>query len=101
MKDLPMVPTWRQDRDSNPPLFHSFIHAISIAQRCTTFLVQGPQFIIFSALEGRIQNYEPNFRVSSINNRICLYLTSLYIACGLIIVVATRAVSDCSELQNC
>ena len=66
-------------------------------------LTQGTRRIIFSALEGRRQNYEPNFRESSINNRIiCLYLTSLYFACGLIIcIVATRAVSDCSKLQNC
>jgi len=30
------------------------------------FLGQGPQSIIFSALEGRRQNYELNFRESSI-----------------------------------
>ena len=29
----------------------------TLNQRCTTFLGQGPQCIIFSALEGRRQNY--------------------------------------------
>ena len=34
-----------------------------IDQRCTTFLGQGPQHIIFSPLEGRRQNHELNLRV--------------------------------------
>jgi len=47
-------------------------------------LGQGPQIIIFSALEGRRQNYELNFRQSSIEIRF-YFLTSLSIACGLIL----------------
>src|SRR6218665_283003 len=57
----------------------------TIDQRCTAFLAQGPQCIIFSALEDRRQNYDPNVRESSINNRICFYLTSLYVNCGLMV----------------
>jgi len=33
---------------------------------CATFFGQGPQHIIFSALEGQRQNYEFNFRESRI-----------------------------------
>jgi len=40
----------------------------SVQQRCTTLLGQGPQSVIFSALEGRRQNYELYFRKSSIKN---------------------------------
>jgi len=40
-----------------------------IAQRCTTFLGQGPQCITFSALEVRKQNYDLNFRKSSVKKR--------------------------------
>jgi len=68
-----------------------------LEQRCTTFLGQGLQCIIFSALEGRRQNYEPNFRESSINYQVCFYVTIVYIACGLMISVATRAVLYCSR----
>jgi len=39
---------------------------ICIGQRCTTFLGQGPQCIILSALEGQRQKHELNFRESSI-----------------------------------
>src|SRR6218665_933524 len=39
---------------------------IVLTQGCTTYLYQGPQRIIISALEGRRQNYELNFRESSI-----------------------------------
>jgi len=53
-------------------------------QRCTTFLGQGPQSIIFSALLGRRQNHELNFRESSIKNQF-LYLTKHFIAGGLIL----------------
>src|SRR6218665_1090777 len=45
---------------------------------------RGPQCIIFSALEGRRKNYELNFREPSIKNYF-LYSTSLFIACGLIL----------------
>jgi len=38
----------------------------SLKQRWTTFLGQGPQHIILSAIVGRRQNYELNFRKSSI-----------------------------------
>jgi len=38
-------------------------------QRCTTFLGQGPQCLVFNALEGRRQNYDLNFRKTSIENR--------------------------------
>src|SRR6218665_756223 len=70
-----------------------------LEQRCTTFLGQGLQCIIFIALEGRRQNYEPNFRESSINYQVCFYVTIVYIACGLMIIVATRAVLYCSRLS--
>src|SRR6218665_2884176 len=72
-----------------------------LVRTCTTFVPQGLQSIIFCAPEGQKQNYKPNFRESSINYQICLYVTSLYIACGLIIIVATGAVLDFSQLQNC
>jgi len=44
-------------------LGHSVRHIIR--QRCTTFLGQGSQRYISSALEGRRQNYEQNFLESS------------------------------------
>ena len=44
-----------------------------LEQRYTTFLDQGPQCIIFSALEDRRQNYDLNFRESS-KKRISLSL---------------------------
>src|SRR6218665_1909817 len=75
------------------------MHSVCISQRCTTLLGQGPQCIIFSALEGRRQNYKLNFRESSINYQICFYLTIVYIVCGLMIIVATRAVLYCSRLS--
>ena len=37
-----------------------------LGQKGTTFLGQGPPCISFSAFEGRIQNYDPNFRESSL-----------------------------------
>ena|SRR6218665_106457 len=40
--------------------------------------------MIVSALEGRRQNYELKFRESN-KNAICFYLTSLFIACVLIL----------------
>jgi len=43
---------------------------VALSQRCTTFLGQGPQCIIFSALEGRRQNYELKFHESSIKKPI-------------------------------
>src|SRR6218665_886699 len=49
------------------------------------FLGQGPQCIIFSALEGRRQNYEPNFRELSIKTEEENYLTGLFVAHGLIL----------------
>src|SRR6218665_1057041 len=39
----------------------------------------------FSALEGRGQNYDLNFRQSSIKTKKTIYLTSLLVACGLIL----------------
>jgi len=70
-----------------------------IKQRCTTLLGQGPQRTIFSALEGRRQNYKLNVHVSSAEYRICFILEAFYSFWfdG----VAIRAVSDCSKLQNC
>jgi len=35
----------------------------TLVQRCTTFLGQGPQHIIVSALEGRRQNYGWTFEI--------------------------------------
>jgi len=39
----------------------------------------------FSALEGRRQNYDLNFRKSSIKTENKIYATSLFVACGLIL----------------
>src|SRR6218665_228128 len=61
-----------------PPQIHR------LTQRCTTLLGKGPQCIIFSAREGRRQNYELKFQESSIKKLIFLNLTSLFIACSLI-----------------
>ena len=56
----------------------------AVLQRGTTFMNQGPQHMIFSALEGRIQNYQLNFRESS-KKATRFHLTNLFIACGLIL----------------
>ena len=55
-----------------------------VQQRCTTFFGQEPQCMIFNALEGRRQNYELNFRKSSIKTDF-KNLTRVIIACGLIL----------------
>ena len=96
LKDLPKVLTWRPEQDSNPwpsderrriyqwattPYKDLSWSVQCIIQRCTTFLGQGPQRIIFSAIEGRRQNYELNFRKSSINYDF-FYLTSLLLTVG-------------------
>jgi len=47
---------FRSERDLAASPVSWIYHGIH--QRCTTFLGQGPQHIIFSALEGRRQNYE-------------------------------------------
>jgi len=52
-------------------------------QRCTTFLGQGPQCITFSALEGRRQSYELNYRESSIKKPKEIIKLALLL-CGLI-----------------
>ena len=74
--------------------------AIPLMQRWTTILGQGPQHIIFSAFEGRIQNYELNFHESSIKTE--NYLSSLSIACGLILLPSElfRIVINCKIVNN-
>src|SRR6218665_1805600 len=57
---------------------------VSVVQKCTTFLGQGPQHIIFNALEGQRQNYELKFQESSIKKSIFKNLTSLFIDYSLI-----------------
>ena len=48
------------------------------------FLGQRPQSIAFCPLESRRQNYDLNFRKSSVKNDFC-YLACLFDACGLIL----------------
>src|SRR6218665_3022381 len=71
-------------------------------QRCTTFLAQGAQFIILSALEGRRQNYDLNFQKLSGKNRNIFYLTSLFDACGLILMLSAlfRTVISCKIVDS-
>jgi len=54
---------------------------VLIVQRCTTFLGDGLQCIISSALEARRQNYDLNFRKWNIKNRNQNLFTQLVVWC--------------------
>jgi len=73
-----------------------------IYQRCTNFLGQGPLCIILSVPEGWRQNYELEFRESSIKNRFSLNLISLFIACSLIFLpsVLCQIVISCKIVNS-
>ena len=75
---------------------------ISLHQRCTTFLGQGPHRIIFSALEGQRQNYELKFRESSIKKSTFLNLTSLFTDYSLIFLSSEllRIVISCKIVNS-
>src|SRR6218665_3574823 len=73
-----------------------------VEQRCITFLGQGPQRIIFSALEGQRQNYELRFQESSIKKSIFKNLTSLFIDYSLIFLPSEllRIVISCKIVNS-
>src|SRR6218665_83741 len=76
--------------------------ANNLTQGCTTFLGQGTQRIIFSALDGQRQNYELKFRESSIKKSIFLNLTSLFIDYSLIFLPSEllRIVISCKIVNS-
>src|SRR6218665_906345 len=72
-------------------------------QRCTTFLGQGPQRTIFSALEGRRKKLLAELSgVECKKPNCCFYFTSLFIASGLILLISElfRIVISCKIVNS-